>query len=304
MLLLVLILVLAAFALLVIALVQASVTWAWFSVGVSVVAAGALLFDWWQRQQAARDEEAPPPATARTSTQMPLPRIPGSAPPDSEDLDPATEFIPVMPRHGGYEPPEEAEQTRFIRQESREDDVEQTVILPQMRPSGSAEQPPGATAPPPSWPSEQSRSVTEMGPQAVGPSDAAGPVVADADLAQDEDATVVRSPDGGPADEPAAETTPGGDTEIAPSDLPPAGPDGEPPEEAVEVAAVSTVAELQDEVVVVDERPRFHVTVCPFLPGRPLIPLPVAEAVELGFSPCGWCTPVQVIAGRRRAPAR
>jgi len=102
-------------------------------------------------------------------------------------------------------------------------------------------------------------------------------------------------PAGGPPMEPgpAADSGPPVDPE------PPA--DGEPSEESPGPAATAAVAGLQDEVVVVDERPRFHLGACAFLPGRQVIALPVAEAVELGFSPCGWCTPVQVLHERRRA---
>ena len=54
MLLLVLILVLIAFGLLVVALLTGSVLWAWVSVGVSVAAAAVLLVDWMQRRSAVR----------------------------------------------------------------------------------------------------------------------------------------------------------------------------------------------------------------------------------------------------------
>jgi hypothetical protein len=86
--------------------------------------------------------------------------------------------------------------------------------------------------------------------------------------------------------------------------LPPAGPDGEPPEERSDPVAAALVAQLEDQVVVVDEHPRYHVPGCPSLVGRQLIPLPAAEAVELGFTPCGWCTPDQVLSTRHRAPVR
>lgn len=86
--------------------------------------------------------------------------------------------------------------------------------------------------------------------------------------------------------------------------LPPAGPDGEPPEEPYVAAAATTVAGLDDEVLVVDERPRYHVAGCPFLPGHPVIPLPAREAVEYGFGPCGWCAPNRVLAERSHSGAR
>jgi clumping factor A len=52
------------------------------------------------------------------------------------------------------------------------------------------------------------------------------------------------------------------------------------------------VAQLDAEVLVVDGRPRYHLADCPHLTGRSTEGLPVAEAVELGFSPCGLCRPV------------
>ena len=58
------------------------------------------------------------------------------------------------------------------------------------------------------------------------------------------------------------------------------------------------------EVLVIDEQPRYHVTGCRSLAAAALIPLPVREAVELGFTPCGWCTPDHTLASRHRATAR
>ena len=79
---------------------------------------------------------------------------------------------------------------------------------------------------------------------------------------------------------------------------------GEAPEEPRDQAHASLVARLPDEVIVIDEHPRYHVQGCPSLPGQPLIPLPVSEAVELGFTPCGWCTPNRVLSERNPAEAR
>ena len=61
------------------------------------------------------------------------------------------------------------------------------------------------------------------------------------------------------------------------------------------------VARLDTEVMVVDGRPRYHMADCPHLVGRLTEPLPAAEAVELGFSPCGLCRPVdQLLAAQAR----
>jgi hypothetical protein len=79
-------------------------------------------------------------------------------------------------------------------------------------------------------------------------------------------------------------------------------PADEPAPQAVRPADAVRVARMDAEVLVVDGRPRYHRTDCPFLTGRPTEPLPVAEAVELGFSPCGECRPVDhlVTAAARR----
>ena len=62
------------------------------------------------------------------------------------------------------------------------------------------------------------------------------------------------------------------------------------------------VARMDAEVLVVDGRPRYHMADCPHLVGRLTEPIPVNEAVELGFSPCGLCRPVDrlVVAATRR----
>ncbi len=58
------------------------------------------------------------------------------------------------------------------------------------------------------------------------------------------------------------------------------------------------LALLPDEVQVVDGRPRYHLADCPHLVGREHEPLPVAEAVELGFTPCAHCTPGTILLSR------
>ncbi|OLT48567.1 hypothetical protein BJF85_12245 [Saccharomonospora sp. CUA-673] len=82
-----------------------------------------------------------------------------------------------------------------------------------------------------------------------------------------------------------------------------ADPDAEPAEEQAPAEDVRAVAVLEDEVVVVDERPRYHLTECTWLETRETIPLPVREARELGFSPCGRCWPDATLARRSRERA-
>jgi hypothetical protein len=80
-----------------------------------------------------------------------------------------------------------------------------------------------------------------------------------------------------------------------------AGPDGEPPVEEVEVTDLLLVVDLHDDVVVVDEHPRYHLPECPFLRGRTSIPLPIDEARTDGFTPCGLCSPDRHLAQIERA---
>ncbi|MDT7578126.1 MAG: hypothetical protein QOH17_4459 [Pseudonocardiales bacterium] len=80
--------------------------------------------------------------------------------------------------------------------------------------------------------------------------------------------------------------------------------DDDPPEEPLDQSAAGIVAGLDDEVLVIDEQPRYHVDTCRAVTMQPSIPLPAREAVELGFTPCGWCTPDAVLSERHQASAR
>jgi hypothetical protein len=75
----------------------------------------------------------------------------------------------------------------------------------------------------------------------------------------------------------------------------------EPAEENTDATDLLVVSELSDEVVVIDERPRYHLAACPWLGDRPTMPLPVSEARELGFTPCSQCSPDSTLAARHRA---
>lgn len=68
-------------------------------------------------------------------------------------------------------------------------------------------------------------------------------------------------------------------------------PPDEPIAQRVLPADAARIARMSTEVLVIDGRPRYHVAGCVHLLGRPHEPLPVNEAVELGFSPCGLCEP-------------
>ncbi|MDG4765346.1 hypothetical protein O7632_14765 [Solwaraspora sp. WMMD406] len=68
-------------------------------------------------------------------------------------------------------------------------------------------------------------------------------------------------------------------------------PPDEPAAEATSAADSARVARLPVDVVVVDGRPRYHRDDCVHLMARDGEALPVGEAIELGFTPCGLCTP-------------
>jgi hypothetical protein len=68
-------------------------------------------------------------------------------------------------------------------------------------------------------------------------------------------------------------------------------PPDEPSAQQVSPANAARVAMLSSEVLVVDGRPRYHAVGCVHLLGRETEPLPVGEAIELGFTPCGLCEP-------------
>jgi hypothetical protein len=80
-------------------------------------------------------------------------------------------------------------------------------------------------------------------------------------------------------------------------------PDAEPVEEDTDAADVLVVTDLDAEVRVLDERPRYHLANCRWVGDRPTLPLPVREARQLGFSPCALCTPDAVLAARHRQAA-
>jgi hypothetical protein len=91
----------------------------------------------------------------------------------------------------------------------------------------------------------------------------------------------------------AAATAPGVPPEASEEEDPP----DEPGIEAAQLADLARVAGRDDEVRVVDGRPRYHVAGCAHLSGRESEGLPVSEAAELGFTPCARCAPVATLLG-------
>lgn len=77
----------------------------------------------------------------------------------------------------------------------------------------------------------------------------------------------------------------------------------EPGEEDTDAADSLVVADLTDEVRVLDERPRYHLVECSWLAGRDSLALPINEARQLGFTPCAVCSPDAALAARSRSAA-
>jgi hypothetical protein len=97
------------------------------------------------------------------------------------------------------------------------------------------------------------------------------------------------------AEEPAAGGPAAGEPETAAVDA------ADPPAEEVEVTDLLLVVDLTDEVLVVDEHPRYHLAGCRWLAGRETIPIPLDEARTDGFTPCGMCEPDRRLAEQARA---
>jgi hypothetical protein len=68
-------------------------------------------------------------------------------------------------------------------------------------------------------------------------------------------------------------------------------PPDEPAPQQVSAADAARVGRMHTEVLVVDGRPRYHLPGCVHLLGRESEPLPVGEAVGIGFTPCSLCEP-------------
>ena len=76
--------------------------------------------------------------------------------------------------------------------------------------------------------------------------------------------------------------------------------EAEPAEEDTDAADVLIVTDLDVEVRVLDERPRYHLADCRWVGDRATLGLPIKEARQLGFNPCAVCTPDAVLAAATR----
>jgi hypothetical protein len=265
----VLLLVLAALGLLVTALITATSLWAWISIGLSVLAGVLLVADWLRRR--------PKRSVAAAAPEEPVAdvgAVTGELPEDDET------------------PAEAAERSALTT--AAGDSSATAVIAAQV----SAEE--DAPAPP-----------VEDGDASASASDDAASAFGDAASASDDALTVVdAAPASASGDDPAPaeEAVPASVSDDAPASAEEdaaAQPveDDDPGEEQTDEADLLVVSDLEDEVVVVDEYPRYHLTQCVWLADRELIPIGVSEARQLGFTPCVRCGPDAKLAEQHRATA-
>ncbi|MEV6825845.1 hypothetical protein [Amycolatopsis sp. NPDC051102] len=133
---------------------------------------------------------------------------------------------------------------------------------------------------------------------AAPPARPAEPVVPAEEPVEEEQTTLIPAAGdlGDPADTPepavAEEADASAETETK--------ADSEPGVEETPEADVAVLADLEDEVVVVDEHPRYHLRTCAWLGPRDLIPIGVGEARQLGFTPCATCTPDATLVAAHR----
>lgn len=78
-------------------------------------------------------------------------------------------------------------------------------------------------------------------------------------------------------------------------------PDEDPGEEDTDAADLLVVYELIDNVLVVDQHPRYHLARCQLADHARAERLPVREARELGFTPCDQCRPDTTLARQHRS---
>lgn len=80
--------------------------------------------------------------------------------------------------------------------------------------------------------------------------------------------------------------------------------DEEPGDEGTDAAVLLQGDELDVRVLVVDERPRYHLDSCGWLGNRPTVPVSLRQARRLGFTPCALCAPNAVLTAKARAARR
>lgn len=61
-----------------------------------------------------------------------------------------------------------------------------------------------------------------------------------------------------------------------------------------------TVIDLDDEVLVIDGRAHYHLAICLYIRDSATVGLPINQAREVGFTPCGQCRPDSTLAAQAR----
>ncbi|MCO7196535.1 hypothetical protein NH602_26255, partial [Pseudonocardia sp. McavD-2-B] len=205
MLVLVLILVVIALVLLLAGWFLHVVALAWTSVVISLIAGLVLAYDWWQTRAAVKaGDRAEADASGRGTGAAAAPDRADRADMEARygaDMEPATQVLPVVrPDSGAASGTPEAAQNA----------TDQTIQMPVVRPSGSAEGPPGASR----SGGLSSRTVTESGaedaadPSGVAASHAGAPAGPDGEDGAGRGGDPARSGPGEPGTaEPPAEAT-------------------------------------------------------------------------------------------------
>ena len=173
---------------------------------------------------------------------------------------------------------------------------------PRPAPSAPAAPAAGPVSPPGAWPEVEpgaQPSPWSTPPPGTGArSGWTGPVPVPPPPAGEEPAPpAAPEPQAPPADEAPGAQAPAAD--LAP---------GEPGTEQVAVRDALRVAQLDDEVFVVDGHPRYHLAGCPTLAGPGIgtetVPVAVSAARRGGFTPCAVCAPDSILLARSRERAQ
>jgi hypothetical protein len=179
------------------------------------------------------------------------------------------------------------------------------------RPAPSAPAPPaaGPASPPGTWPGAEpgAQPWPWSTPPPGGPETGArrgwtGPVPVPPRPADEAPTPAAAEPQAPPADDAPAPTPPEPPADDASE------PAGEPGIERVAVRDALRVAQLDDEVLVLDGHPRYHLAGCLILAGTETgtetIPLAVSAARRAGFTPCAECAPDSTLLARSRERAQ
>ncbi|SDO76039.1 hypothetical protein SAMN05660199_02537 [Klenkia soli] len=269
-------LILVAGALLVGGLGNGETAMLWGSVGVSALAAVALVLQSVRRARAARadaEDDEPVLVGATTAAGSSSAGSPASTPAAVSPPEPPAPVIPAQPSRPVQAAPVEA-------------------AAPEEPPAAAAAASPAEAAP-----------AAEVSPLAEAET-LVTPAVGDTTASASPEPVVPA-----PAVAPEAPPAVAGPSTGSHSHRPPASldEDGEPVEEDVEVTDLLLVLDLTDEVEVVDEHPRYHLAGCSVTAGEEVFGLPLTEAKQDGFTACGVCRPDRHLADaerRRRAAAK